>query len=158
MRLLCHEFGGGHLMRLKKSKFETLYCFLRQLIPEVPLETIVTLRNEAYCEGPGCEAPRNYAWFCMILWGASYVLCIPLKEPDKTKNEVPQKFSMAMMPVMPCLGITSCWDNVGPNYLSFMFGKTGDSFRSPEELLWVQKPGVEFLDDEWANCAGLLGP
>ena len=66
MRLLCHEFGGGHLMRLKKSNFETLYCFLRQLVPEVPLETIVPLQNEAHCEEPGCKAPHKYAWFCMI--------------------------------------------------------------------------------------------
>ena len=63
----CHEFGGGHLMRLKKSNFETIYCFLRHLVPEVPRETIVTLQNEAHREEPGCEAPRKYAWFCIIL-------------------------------------------------------------------------------------------
>ena len=50
-------------MRLKKSNFETLYCFLRQLIPEVPRDTIVTLKNEAPREETGCEAPHKYGWF-----------------------------------------------------------------------------------------------
>ena len=54
----CHEFGGGHLMRLKKSIFETLYCFLRH--PEVPRETVVTLQIEAHREEPGCEAPHGF--------------------------------------------------------------------------------------------------
>ena len=52
MRLLCHEFGGGHLMRLRNSNFETLHCILRQLAPEVPRDPIVTLKNEAHREEP----------------------------------------------------------------------------------------------------------
>ena len=47
-------------MGLKKSNVETLYCFWGQLVPEVPRDLIVTLKNEAHCEEPECEAPHKY--------------------------------------------------------------------------------------------------
>ena len=82
MRLLCHEFGGGHLMRLKKSNFETLYCFLRQLIPEVPRDTIVTLKMRHIMRRPGTPL-TNMDGMHDIMRGL--ILCIPF---TRTKRDL----------------------------------------------------------------------
>ena len=60
------------------------------------------------------------------------ILCIPLQEPNKTQNEVPQKFektwhhrdAVPRHHVMP--------RQFGPNCLGIIFGKRGASFLSLE--------------------------
>ena len=116
-------------MRLKKPNFETFYCFLRQLVPDVPHDTIVTLKNEAHREESGCEAPHKYEWFCMILWGASYCAFL-YKNQTRPKMSCLKDLKTCGITVMPCLGITSLWDNFGPNCLGIIFGKRGAPFLS----------------------------
>ena len=63
VRLLCHEEGAGHIMRLKKTKFETLYCFLRHLVPEVPHETKKHYKMRHIVRSPGARHLANMHGF-----------------------------------------------------------------------------------------------
>ena len=123
------EGGAGHLMRLKKSNFETLYLLFEAPCPWGAKRDNSNTKNKAHREEPGCEAPHKYAWFCMILWGASYCAFL-YKNQTRSKMRCLKNLKKPWCRVMPCLGITSFWGNFGSKLPRHLFWQRGASFLS----------------------------
>ena len=84
---------------------------------------------------------RGTSQICMVLHNIMrcLILCISLQEPNKIKNEVPQKHGIT---VMPCLCLTWCRGNFGPNCLASLFCKRGASFLSLDRSsVWIRVRG-----------------
>ena len=137
MKLLCHEFGRGHLMRLKITNFETLYILFFEATR--PWDALWYDSNtEKWGTSWGARV-RGTSQICMVLHDIMrcLILCIPLQEPNKIKNEVPQKFEKTMMPrdavprhhVMP----RQFWSKL----LGIIFSKKGALFLSLSTCCYI---------------------
>ena len=116
MNLLCREEDWRHLTRLKKSMFGSKKGFLRHLILENILRCMSNSQKWGASWGAQCEAPHKYAWFCMILWGASYYATL-YKNKTRPKMRSLKIVSGNVVSVMPVPRRASFWGSSGPNCL-----------------------------------------